>query len=72
MEKRQAGESVYNNLKQYGLEKRYVDVIIGDSSLPVLRHLTINSIITDPPYGIRESTERIGTRKNKYGGTNHA
>ncbi|XP_003738553.1 tRNA (guanine(10)-N2)-methyltransferase homolog [Galendromus occidentalis] len=72
VEKRQAGESVYNNLKQYGVEKKYLDVIVGDSSLPVLRHLTMNAILTDPPYGIRESTERIGTRKNKYGGLNHA
>ncbi|XP_075675803.1 tRNA (guanine(10)-N(2))-methyltransferase TRMT11 [Dermatophagoides pteronyssinus] len=58
-------ESVHGNLKQYKLESRYIDVIAGDSSLPLFRNdIQFDAIITDPPYGIRESRERIGTKKS--------
>ncbi|KAL0275169.1 UNVERIFIED_CONTAM: hypothetical protein PYX00_003114 [Menopon gallinae] len=58
-------ENIYANMKQYGIESQYIDVVIGDSSLPLWHsQLELDSIITDPPYGIREATERIGTTKN--------
>ncbi|KAK6628512.1 hypothetical protein RUM43_002327 [Polyplax serrata] len=63
--KRSQDESVYSNMKQYNTESNYIDVIVGDSSLPFWHDkLTLDSIITDPPYGIREATERIGTTKS--------
>ncbi|XP_022666729.1 tRNA (guanine(10)-N2)-methyltransferase homolog, partial [Varroa destructor] len=66
-QRRKEGESVRANLRQYGRAGRYVDVIVGDSSRPVLRTLPLlDAILTDPPYGIRESTERIGTKVPGY------
>ncbi|KAI2802810.1 tRNA methyltransferase 11 [Blomia tropicalis] len=58
-------ESILSNLKQYGLESKYIDVISADSSLALLRKFPFfDAIVTDPPYGKRESRERIGTKKN--------
>lgn len=63
--KREDDESVQGNLKQYGLESRYLNVIAGDSSLQLFRNnIEFDAIITDPPYGIRESRERIGSKKS--------
>ncbi|KAL5285491.1 TRMT11 family protein [Megaselia abdita] len=57
---READESIRANLKQYGCEKRYLDVLVSDFSNPIWRDsFKVNSIITDPPYGIREATEKI-------------
>ncbi|UXI20030.1 hypothetical protein NH340_JMT05973 [Sarcoptes scabiei] len=61
---RDQDESVRANLKQYGLEDRYLDVITGDSSQPLIRNdFQFDAIITDPPYGKRESRQRVGTLK---------
>ncbi|XP_042905973.1 tRNA (guanine(10)-N(2))-methyltransferase homolog [Parasteatoda tepidariorum] len=63
--KRDPDESIYANMKQYGYESQYLDVIVSDTSLPMWRTASLfDAIITDPPYGIRESTERIGTEKD--------
>lgn len=36
------------NLTQYGLEHRYLDIIVGDSSLPLWREgFKLDAIITD-------------------------
>ncbi|XP_058812421.1 tRNA (guanine(10)-N2)-methyltransferase homolog [Topomyia yanbarensis] len=57
---RASDESIYANLKQYGCEGLYVDALVSDFSRSVWSgSLQFDSIITDPPYGIRESTERI-------------
>ncbi|XP_058459641.1 tRNA (guanine(10)-N2)-methyltransferase homolog [Malaya genurostris] len=57
---RASDESIYANLKQYGCESLYVDVLVSDFSRSVWNdRLKFDSIITDPPYGIREATERI-------------
>ncbi|XP_050040715.1 tRNA (guanine(10)-N(2))-methyltransferase homolog [Dermacentor andersoni] len=57
-------ESVQANLQQYGCEQCFVDVVVADASLPLWRaEMRLDAIITDPPYGIREATERIGTHK---------
>lgn len=38
-------------MKQYGIESQYIDVIIGDSSLPLWHsQLELDSIITDRKY----------------------
>ncbi|KAK7603244.1 hypothetical protein V9T40_003243 [Parthenolecanium corni] len=65
-DKPRKNESVLANMKQYGLESHYLDVLVGDSSLPIWRpELRLDAIITDPPYGIREATEKIGTSKER-------
>ncbi|GFQ68820.1 hypothetical protein TNCT_8091 [Trichonephila clavata] len=63
--RRAPGECILTNMKQYGYESRYLDVIVSDAALPLWRcHSFFDAIITDPPYGIRESTERIGSEKD--------
>lgn len=62
-QRRKEGESIRSNLRQYRRQGRYVDVMVGDSSRSVLRSAPLlDVILTDPPYGIRESTERIGSK----------
>lgn len=63
--KREPDESIRANLRQYGMETQYLDAIVGDAALPLWRTgIQFDAIVTDPPYGIREPTERIGTEKN--------
>ncbi|KAM4581593.1 tRNA (guanine(10)-N(2))-methyltransferase TRMT11 isoform 2-T2 [Odontesthes bonariensis] len=58
-------ENIRANLRQYGTEKMYVDVMLSDASKPVWRNAPMfDAIITDPPYGIRESTRRTGSHKD--------
>lgn len=60
---REKDESIYANLKQYGCEKFYIDVVVSDFSNPIWRdEIKFDSIITDPPYGIREAIEKIETK----------
>ncbi|KAG8444262.1 hypothetical protein GDO86_009446 [Hymenochirus boettgeri] len=57
-------ENIRANLRQYGLEKYYLDVLVSDASKPIWRKGQLfDCIITDPPYGIRESTRKTGTQK---------
>lgn len=63
---RDHGESVKGNMAQYGLLHKYLDVIVSDvSRSPLLDNCRFDSIIADPPYGIRESSERVGTKKTE-------
>ncbi|XP_061574243.1 tRNA (guanine(10)-N2)-methyltransferase homolog isoform X2 [Cololabis saira] len=58
-------ENIRANLRQYGTEKTYVDVMVSDASKPVWRTGALfDAIVTDPPYGIRESTRRTGSHKD--------
>jgi hypothetical protein len=51
-ERARQDESVLTNMKQYGLEGRYLDVVVADASLPVwAAHFKLDAIIAD-----REST----------------
>ncbi|XP_072929395.1 tRNA (guanine(10)-N(2))-methyltransferase homolog [Epargyreus clarus] len=60
-------ESIRSNMRQYGSAAKYLDVIVSDFSLPLWREgLKFDAIITDPPYGIREPTEKIGIEKDNY------
>lgn len=62
--KREKDESIAANMRQYGMSSHYLDVVVADFSYPLWRpDLRIDAIVTDPPYGIREATERIGTMK---------
>ncbi|XP_076245628.1 tRNA (guanine(10)-N(2))-methyltransferase TRMT11 isoform X1 [Calliopsis andreniformis] len=61
---REKDEGVAANMSQYGKSSYYIDVVVSDFSYPLWRpDLRIDAIVTDPPYGIREATERIGTTK---------
>lgn len=66
-QKREKDESVKANMQQYNLEHHYVDVLVNDFSMVFWKtDFKFDSIIADPPYGIREATERIGTVKENY------
>ncbi|XP_020646362.3 tRNA (guanine(10)-N(2))-methyltransferase TRMT11 isoform X3 [Pogona vitticeps] len=57
-------ENIRANLRQYGLENHYLDVLLSDASKPIWRkQVQFDVIITDPPYGIREATRRTGSQK---------
>ncbi|CAL4061346.1 unnamed protein product, partial [Meganyctiphanes norvegica] len=63
-------ESIFGNLEQYNLSHKYLDVVVMDSARPFWRNIPfIDAIVTDPPYGIRESTERVGTHKEQNKGS---
>ena len=54
-------ESMVANFSQYGLSSKYLGVIAADFCLSPWRNCQMfQCIITDPPYGIREATEKIG------------
>ncbi|XP_072029673.1 tRNA (guanine(10)-N(2))-methyltransferase homolog [Amphiura filiformis] len=58
-------ENIRTNMRMYGLESRYIDVLITDFSKNVWREQPMfDAIITDPPYGLRESTKKVGTEKS--------
>ncbi|CAK1543802.1 unnamed protein product [Leptosia nina] len=64
---RKKEESIRGNLKQYGIESKYLDVLVSDFSLPMWKEsLKFDAIITDPPYGVREPTEKIGIERDNY------
>jgi len=55
------GESIGSNMRQYGLGGRHVDVAVVDCASSAWRPMALlDAIITDPPYGIREATARVG------------
>ncbi|KAI1240967.1 hypothetical protein IHE44_0009422 [Lamprotornis superbus] len=57
-------ENIRANLRQYSLEKYYLDALVADSSRPIWRKgMLFDAIITDPPYGIREAPRRMGSQK---------
>ncbi|XP_017867527.1 PREDICTED: tRNA (guanine(10)-N2)-methyltransferase homolog isoform X1 [Drosophila arizonae] len=70
---RDKDESIRANLQQYGCANRYMDVLVADFSNPLWhRRITFDSIITDPPYGIREATEKVETKVNPKDNTRTA
>ncbi|XP_076636962.1 tRNA (guanine(10)-N(2))-methyltransferase TRMT11 [Colletes latitarsis] len=61
---REKDESVAANMSQYGKSSYHIDIVVSDFSVPLWRSdMCVDAIITDPPYGIREATEKIGTTK---------
>lgn len=62
---RDIDENVAANMNQYGITSYFVDVVVADFSCPLWReNAYLDAIITDPPYGVRESTERVGSTKS--------
>ena len=73
VKERQESECVRANLKQYGLESRYIDMLVSDiTKRPFCERFTLDSIITDPPYGIREASEKIGGENKRKAISNGA
>lgn len=67
---REKDETVRHSLSEYGLGHLYGDVLLHDAARSPWRtfdsgseHGIFDAIITDPPYGIRESCTRVGTRR---------
>ncbi|XP_063705779.1 tRNA (guanine(10)-N2)-methyltransferase homolog [Culicoides brevitarsis] len=57
---RKSDESILANLKQYNCEKLYVDALVADFSAEIWSDkLEFDSIICDPPYGVRESNAKV-------------
>lgn len=66
------GEGVRANFAQYDLLNRYIDVLVSDvTRSPFKPNVTIDAIVSDPPYGIRECSEKIGLRQNQKPIKNH-
>merc|ERR1719259_319744 len=66
--KRRKNESMVGNFKQHGLERRFVGVAVADNSRPPYKPVLpplFQAIVCDPPYGIREPTERVGSVDDK-------
>lgn len=64
--KRENDEMVRSNFKQYNLEHRYLDVLVADITRKSIKsRFKFDAIIADPPYGIREGLERIGSDEKK-------
>jgi len=63
VKQRDPDENIRANLKQYGLESKYLDVVLSDFSRPLWNKFEFDAIITDPPYGIREAAKKIGSNK---------
>lgn len=67
--KRQTGECLRANYRQYNLESRYLDVLIADASSldrllrtpPSASAGLFDAMITDPPYGVRERSCRVAS-----------
>ena len=52
-------------IHMYSLGAQYLDVIVGDTSIhKYSSRLEFDAIVTDPPYGIRESSQKVGSHKN--------
>ncbi|XP_059470079.1 tRNA (guanine(10)-N2)-methyltransferase homolog [Neocloeon triangulifer] len=59
---REKGESIKSNMRQYNLSSRYLDVLVADFARPLWRpDVRFDAILTDPPYGVRESTAKVGS-----------
>lgn len=63
VKKREPEECIRTNFKQYEMEEKYLDILVADTSKPLWRKFEFDAIITDPPYGIRENSQKIGTMK---------
>jgi len=62
---RKKDETIFNNLQQYGLGCRYIDILVADASQSHIwrPQMLFDAIVADPPYGIREPTQKLGSRK---------
>ncbi len=60
---RKRSQTIHSNLKQYGLDNKYLDIFVADFSTDYLNEsFKFDAIICDPPYGIREKAKKIGDK----------
>lgn len=60
-------ECVRINFKQYDMSDAYLDVLVSDvSRRPFRQDFKFDAIVTDPPYGVRECSEKIGSKSGKF------
>ena len=65
---READESLLGNLRQYDLTSAFGDLVLADASRPIFRSsFKFDAVICDPPYGIREASERVGRGRRDAG-----
>ncbi|PRP87928.1 tRNA guanosine-2'-O-methyltransferase 11 [Planoprotostelium fungivorum] len=58
------GKDLKSNFKQYGIENKYIDVIVADNSHTPYRTVPfIDALVADPPYGIRAGARKIGKKR---------
>lgn len=56
-------ENVRANFTQYNMTSHYLDVLVSDiTRSPWKAGMVLDAVIADPPYGIRESSEKIGSK----------
>ncbi|KAL7010029.1 hypothetical protein EMMF5_000048 [Cystobasidiomycetes sp. EMM_F5] len=57
------GKSVYDSATQYGVTEQFLDCCVFDITQNPWRTTGfIDAIISDPPYGVRESAKRLGRK----------
>lgn len=57
---------IYTNFVQYGTTSRFVDAFTADlTNAPIREEPFLDSILCDPPYGIREGLKVLGSRDDK-------
>jgi tRNA (guanine10-N2)-methyltransferase len=55
-------KSVYDNIQQYGMERRVVDNVVCDLAHHPWRKVALwDAIVCDPPYGVRAGAKKIGS-----------
>ncbi|CAG9807124.1 unnamed protein product [Chironomus riparius] len=63
---RAADESIRANMEQYNLQNLYLDVFVGDfANYPLKGNLKFDSIICDPPYGVREGLLKVEKKEGR-------
>ncbi|XP_026692117.2 tRNA (guanine(10)-N(2))-methyltransferase TRMT11 [Ciona intestinalis] len=63
---RQKDETIRHTLMEYGLRSQYLDVLLCDAACHAWNtngKELFDAIITDPPYGIREACQKVGSKK---------
>ena len=52
-------------MKSYGLSSLYLGSLASDFSAPLIRDTPLfDVILTDPPYGVREASLKVNSKKN--------
>lgn len=63
---RKTDENILSNLKQYKCDHLYIDALVADFSAEIWSDkLEFDSIICDPPYGVRESNAKVEKKEVK-------
>ena len=74
--KGKGGKTLSSNFRQYNFPMRLIDVVHFDlTNSAIVRRPIFDSIITDPPYGVRAGARKVGkkpkTLAKEAGGEEH-